>query len=122
MARATWNEVRTLGERTSFDFYKETLLVRSGARAISLQGVLDASQDRGERAKSPDGTFPVLATLACWREEIGFVPSVNEALRIARAAHPTEEQVYLVVSVDMTSELLIIELQANTSDGNPFFH
>ncbi len=120
MARGTWNEVRTQGELASFDFYKESLTIKSGKKSVSLQGVLDTSENREDRQKSPDGTFPVLATLACWRAELGFVPSVNEAIRIARASHPTEEQVYLVIECDTTSELLVIELQANTSDGNPF--
>jgi len=118
--RNSWNETRTKGERASFDFFRESLTIKSGEVTVSLEGVLDASQDREDRQKSPDGTFPVLATLACWRAELGFVPSVNEAIRIAREAHPTEEQVYLVIFVDQTSDLLVIELQANTSNGNPF--
>jgi len=120
MARSLWNDARTKGERASFDYFKEALTIRSGAVVVELMGVLDASQERNDRVKSPDGTFPVLATLSCWRSDLGFVPTVNEAIRIARAAYPTEEQVYLVISVDQTSDLLVIELQANTSNGNPF--
>lgn len=120
MSRDPWNTARTKGERAGFDYYKESLTIRSGEITVSLSGVLDTSQDRQDKMKSPDGTFPVLASLSCWRDELGFVPSVNEAIRISRDAHPTEEQVYLVLTVDSTSEMLVIELQANTSNGNPF--
>lgn len=120
VARDTWTAARTAGEAAAVDYYREALTIKSGAKTVVVTGVLDASQNRDQRAKSPDGTFPVLATLAVWRAELGFVPSVNEAIRISRASHPTEEQCYLVVSVDTTSELLTIELEAATSNGNPF--
>jgi len=122
MARATWSAARTKAERAAFDYCKESLTIKSGSLSVTILGVLGASQDRSVRGQSPDGTFPVLASLSCWREELGFVPAVNEAIRVARAVHPTEEQVYLVVSVDTTSEMLVIELQASTSNGNPFIH
>jgi hypothetical protein len=120
MARSSWNEACTKGERASFDYFKEPLVVRSGAVMVELMGVLDTSQERNDRVKSPDGTFPVLATLSCWRGELGFVPTVSEAIRVAQSANPDEEQVYLVVSVDSNGDLLTIELQANTNNGNPF--
>ena len=121
MARAGWNTVRLKSQRAVFDYYKESLEIRSGAQSVSLFGILDTSQDLEVRAKSPDGTFPVLARLSCWRNELGFLPVANEALRIARTAKPEEEQLYLVVSVDSTSDLFVIELQANSSNANPFF-
>jgi hypothetical protein len=120
MARSLWNEARTKGERASFDYFKEALTIRSGVIVVELMGVLDASQERNDRVKSPDGTFPVMATLSCWRSELGFVPTINEAIRIAQTEHPEEEQVYLVVSSDAQGDLLTIELQANTNNGNPF--
>jgi len=121
MARSTWNAARTKGELAAFDYFKESLTVQSGAMAVTLMGVLDASQARNDRVKSPDGTFPVLATLSCWRADLGFTPTVNEAIRISETARPTEEQVYLVVSVDAQGDLLTIELLANTNSGAPFF-
>jgi hypothetical protein len=121
MARSPWNAARTKGERAAFDYFKEPLAIKSGAIVVELSGVLDASQERNDRAKSPDGTFPVLATLSCWRSELGFLPTVNEAIRVAQTANPDDEQVYLVVSVSSDGDLLTVELQANTSNGNPFF-
>lgn len=120
MARSTWTAARTLGESAAVDYYKEALTIKSGAKTVSLSGVLDSSQDRTNRTASPDGTFPVLALLSCWRSELGFLPTVNEAIRIARTAKPTEEQVYLVLSVDQTSDLLTIELQAHSNNATPF--
>jgi|WetSurMetagenome_2_1015567.scaffolds.fasta_scaffold01576_8 hypothetical protein len=120
MARSSWNDARTKGERASFDYFREALTIKSGAMVVALMGVLDASQERNDRVKSPDGTFPVLATLSCWRAELGFVPTVSEAIRISRTEHPEEEQVYLVVSSDSNGDLLTIELQASTNSGNPF--
>lgn len=121
MARSNWNDARTRGERASFDYFKESLTVLSGELVVTLDAVLDASQERDIKMRSPDGTFPVLARLLCWRDDLGFLPSVNEAIRVLRADMTTEEQVYLVTSVDQTSPLLVIELQANTNNANPFF-
>jgi hypothetical protein len=121
MARSPWKDACTRGEQASFDYFKEALTIRSGAVVVELMGVFDASQERNDRVKSPDGTFPVLATLSCWRSELGFVPTINETVRVAQSANPDEEQVYLVVSVASDGDLLTIELQANTSNGNPFF-
>jgi hypothetical protein len=122
MARISWNAARAKGGRAAFDYFKEPLSIRSGAMVVELSGVLDTTQERNDRTRSPDGTFPVLATLSCWRSELGFVPTVNEAIRVAQTANPGDEQVYLVVSVDSSSgELLTIELQASTGNGNPFF-
>lgn len=121
MARSTWSAARTKGELAAFDYFKVPLTITSGELVVPLNGVLDASQERNDRVKSPDGTFPVLATLSCWRADLGFVPTVNEAIRIRETANPDEEQVYLVVSVSSDGDLLTIELQANTNNGNPFF-
>ena len=121
MARSTWNEACTKGEQASFDYFKTPLTIKSGAMTVTLSGVLDTSQERNDRVKSPDGTFPVLATLSCWRAELGFVPTVNEAMRVHETANADGEQVYLVVSVDSNGDLLTIELQASTNHGNPFF-
>ena len=121
MARSGWSVVRTKAETAAFDFYKEQLTIRTGSLTVQLQGVLDTSQDRMDRSvRSPDGTHPVLASLSCWRADLGFIPSVNEAIRISRNARPTEEQMYVVVSVNTTSDLLVIELQAHTNRTNPF--
>jgi hypothetical protein len=120
MARSSWNEACSKSERASFDYFKEALTVRSGAKVVELMGVLETSQERNDRVKAPDGTFPVLANLSCWQSELGFLPTVNEAIRISQSATPTEEQVYLVVSVASLGDLLTIELQANTSNAHPF--
>ena len=120
MARSTWNEACTKGERASFDYFKVPLTIKSGEMAVTLSGVLDTSQERNDRVRQPDGTFPVLATLSCWRAELGFVPTINEAIRVRETANADGEQAYLVVSVDSSSDLLTIELQASTNHGNPF--
>jgi hypothetical protein len=120
MARSTWNAACTKGERAAFDYFKTPLTIKSGAMTVALSGVLDTSQERNDRVRSPDGTFPVLATLSCWREELGFVPTINEAIRVRETANSDEEQVYLVVSVDSNEDMLTIELQASTNNGNPF--
>jgi hypothetical protein len=120
MARSTWNAACTKGEQAAFDYFKQPLTVKSGAMTVQLDGVLDTSQERNDRVKSPDGTFPVLATLSCWRSELGFLPVINEAIRVAETANTADEQVYLVVSVSTEGDLLTIELQASTNSGNPF--
>lgn len=122
MARAEWSAARTRAEGAALDYFRESLTIKSGARTVTLSGVLDSSQERQLKTVSPDGTFPVVAALSCRRSELGFLPVVSEALRISRASHPTEEQLYLVTSVDSTSEMLVIELHASTSDAHPFFH
>lgn len=121
MSRRSWNEARTAGERASFEFYKRELSVKCGQFSAVLFGVLDTSQDQTQRAKSPDGTYPIFATLSCWRADLGFLPTVREQMRIVKTERPEEEQAYLVVSVDSTSDLLLIELEAHTSDASPFF-
>lgn len=120
MARATWNETRSKSERASFDFYKIPLIIRAGKREIPLDGVLDTIQDQNQRTRSPEGTFPIYARFSCRRDDLGFLPTVQESLRIARADRPDEEQMYLVTSVDSTSDLFDIELQASTSNASPF--
>jgi hypothetical protein len=121
MAPLSWEAARSKAERASFDYFKEELTITSGAMSARLMGVLDTLQDQEQRARSPDGTFPVIAHLSCQRADLGFLPTVQEAIRIAKTAKPEEEQLYLVMSVDSTSDLLLIELQANTSNGSPFF-
>jgi len=121
MARSTWGEACTKAERASLDYFKSRLTIKSGARSVNLSGILDTSQDRNDREKAPDGAFPIFASLACWRDELGFLPVVGEAMRIAETAKPDEEQLYRVVSVDTAGDLLVVEMQASTSNASPFF-
>lgn len=121
MARATWGEIRDKAQGVNFEFFKVPLLVKSGPRAVSLFGILDTSQDADVRAKSPPGTFPVLARLVVMGGDLGWVPVVDEVLRVQETANPREEQAYCVVSVDSSGDLLIVDLRANTSNASPFF-
>jgi hypothetical protein len=120
MARAGWAETRDKAQRVGVDYFRDDLIIKSGARTVSLKGILDTGQDADAGAKSPPGTFPVIARLSCWKSELGWKPAVDEAIRITETANPTEEQFYLVASVASSGELLTIELRAHSNHGSPF--
>jgi hypothetical protein len=124
MARATWGETRDKAQGVNFGYFKVPLLIKSGesgARSVSLSGILDTSQDADARARSPAGTFPVLARLVVMRAELGWLPVVAEVLRVQETAKPQDEQAYCVVSVDSSGDLLIVELRAGTSNASQLF-
>lgn len=123
MARRTWEEARDDAQSRSFNYYKEGLRVRSGASDVSLMGILDTSMSNegSQRSVAPDGTFPVIAHMSVMRDDLGYLPRVNEEFYVARTKYPEDERLYLVISVDDTTDLLDIELQAYSHDGRTNF-
>lgn len=121
MARAGWAETRDKAQGVNFGYFKVPLVVKSGARTVSLSGILDTSQDADARARSSPGTFLVLARFVVKRAELGWLPVVGEVLRVQETANPEEEQAYCVVSVDSSGDLLIVELRAGTSNASQLF-
>lgn len=124
MARASWQAVRAKAQAASFDYYKEPLRVRSGQADVSLSGVLDTNLDdlAEGRVQGPEGTFPVMAKLSLYASELGWIPVTGEELRVSRDAAPEYERLYLVVTVDDTTDLIDIELQAQAYHGRPYNH
>lgn len=121
MARRSWEAARLASQAASFGYFQELLRVRSGAANVELYGVLDTGLDAIEESgQSPDGTFPIMARLSVWRQELGFVPTTNEEIRVKRMAYPEEERLYLVIAVDDTTDLIDIQLQAHAYNGRQF--
>lgn len=123
MARQSWEAARLRAQTASFDYFKELLQIRSGSAFIEeIYGVLDTGIDELEagKAMNAEGTFPVFAKLSVWRADLGWLPVKNEEFRIRRTAYPNDERLYLVETVDDSSDLLTIELQAQAYNGRPF--
>lgn len=122
MARQSWEAARLRAQTASFDYFKELLQIRSGSAQVEIYGVLDTGIDELEagKAMNAEGTFPVFAKLSVWRNDLGWMPVKNEEFRIKRIAYPNDERLYLVETVDDSSDLLNIELQAQGYNGRPF--
>lgn len=122
MARQSWEAARLRAQTASFDYFKELLQIRSGSAQVEIYGVLDTGIDELEagKAMNAEGTFPVFAKLSVWRNDLGWMPVKNEEFRIKHIAYPNDERLYLVETVDDSSDLLNIELQAQGYNGRPF--
>lgn len=122
MARQSWESARLSAQTAGFDYFKELLTIRSGQSEVEIYGVFDTGIDELEAGKSMnvDGTFPFFAKLSVWRADLGWLPIKGEEFRIKRSAYLYDERLYLVETVDDSSDLLNIELQAQAYNGRPF--
>jgi hypothetical protein len=122
MARKSWADARLAAQTSSFDYFKSLLTIRSGQSSVEIYGVLDTGIDELDagKAMNSDGTFPFFAKLSVWRDDLGWLPVKNEEMRIKRMDYPDDERLYLVETVDDSSDLLHIELQAQAYNGRPF--